>query len=86
MRRAWNFIQIKRNRDILAWIGGGVVVAAGGIFAAVTFLWPPNERPSSDGPATHVEASEGAIAIGGDVRNSEVRTGSPSQRTPEAVR
>jgi hypothetical protein len=38
LRQLRKFIGVKKNRDLVSWLGGGVVVAAGGIWAVVTFF------------------------------------------------
>jgi hypothetical protein len=35
----WSIIAKPKNREILSWIGGAVVVVAAGAFAVVTYLW-----------------------------------------------
>ena len=47
MSRLWKFLREKRNREILAWLGGGAVVLAGGIWTAVVFFSSPT--PSGGG-------------------------------------
>jgi hypothetical protein len=65
MRSLWSFISKPGNRAILGWLGGGVVIVAGGVWAVVTFLWPPHEAP------TTVCAQQG-VAVGGSVSGSTI--------------
>jgi hypothetical protein len=51
---------LRSNKPLLSWLSGGVVVIAGGIWAVVTYVWPPHEA------ATAVCANQG-IVIGGSV-------------------
>lgn len=49
MRRLWSFLRLKRNREILGWLGGGAVVVIGGLWTAYTFLAhqpapPPDQK------------------------------------------
>jgi hypothetical protein len=57
MTSIWTFVKKSENRAILSWIGGGVVVVAGGLWAVVTFLWP-------DHSPTTVCAQQGSISAG----------------------
>jgi hypothetical protein len=38
MDKIWAFIGDPSNRDVLTWIGGGVVVLVGGLWAVLKFL------------------------------------------------
>jgi hypothetical protein len=59
MGSLWSFLAKPKNQKTLSWLGGGGVVAAGGIWVVVTYLWP-HDRPS---PATSVvQHTEGAGA------------------------
>ena len=62
MGSLWAFLRKPNNQRLLSWFGGGVVVIAGGIWAVVTYVWPPQEAP------TAVCANQG-IVIGGSVSN-----------------
>ncbi len=68
----WAFLTDPANREILAWIGGGIVVAAGGIWAVIKFFAKKPDRRS-------VIADRGSVAIGGDARNSPINV---APRTP----
>jgi hypothetical protein len=84
MRRAWKFLQAEKNREILAWLGGGVVVVVSGLFAAVTLLWSPDAPSSPSKPSMDIEASQGGVAVGRDVTNSTITGGAgpPPASTP----
>jgi|HubBroStandDraft_6_1064221.scaffolds.fasta_scaffold255426_3 hypothetical protein len=56
----WAFLRKPSNLRLLSWLSGGVVVIAGGIWAVVTYVWPPHEAP------TAVCANQ-SIVIGGSV-------------------
>jgi hypothetical protein len=73
MSRLWEFLLQKRNREILAWLGGGAVVVAPGIWAVMLYILPPS-KPQGTRPA-EVEARCGAIAVGGNVTGSIVAAG-----------
>ena len=54
MGSVWAFVRKPGNRQLLSWLGGGGAVAAGGIWAMVTYLWPAHE-----GPKVEVSAAGG---------------------------
>jgi hypothetical protein len=58
MEAIWQFVT--DNRDTLSWLGGGVVVAAGGIWTVTQFFL----KREKSRPVTAV----GGIAAGRDVR------------------
>ena len=61
----WAFLTDPANREVLAWIGGGTVVVAGGIWAVIKFFAKRPDRRS-------VIADRGSVAIGGDARSSPI--------------
>ena len=62
----WAFLSDPANREVLGWIGGGIVAAAGGAWAVIKFS--AENRPS-------VTADHGGVAIGRDNRDSQIHTG-----------
>ena len=36
----WSFLSTSKNQKTLSWIGGGLVVVAGGAWALFAYLWP----------------------------------------------
>ena len=66
MSSVWSFITKPTNRQILSWIGGGLVIVATGTWAVVTYVWPPPH----DGAKT-VCAQQGVV-FGGNVSGSRV--------------
>ena len=72
MRRLWLFVRLKRNREILTWIGGGMAVAAAGLWTTLLHFSaagaPPAAPPS-------VEARCASIGIGGDVTGATITAG-----------
>ena len=88
MSRFWQFLQQEQNRQVLGWLGGGLVVLATGAWAAFVYFVPaqkPSEprpaseaRPASEVRPSNVEASCGGIAIGGNVSGTTITAGSPS--------
>ena len=73
MSSLWEFIRQKRNREVLGWLGGGLVVAATGLWAAVVYFFPP-QKPSEPRP-TNVQADRGGVAIGGSVTGATITGG-----------
>jgi len=40
MNSFWRFLRDKRNQQVLGWLGGGLVVAATGLWAAFVYFFP----------------------------------------------
>lgn len=78
MRSFWSFISKPANRAVLGWLGGGVVIVAGGFWAVVTFLWPALEMPIT------VCAQQG-VAIGGSVSGSAITNKATSSSSGPCV-
>jgi hypothetical protein len=57
----WSFLSKRRNQQTLSWIGGGIVVIAGGIWAVITFVWP--HQPSSAPRVTQSTSGPDSPAI-----------------------
>jgi hypothetical protein len=43
MGAVWAFLRKPSNRQLLAWLRGGAVVIAGGIWTVVTYVWPAHD-------------------------------------------
>jgi hypothetical protein len=74
----WRFLRDKRNQQVLGWLGGGLVVAATGLWVAVVYFFPPAKAPeakSREPSPPAVQADRGGIAIGGDVSGSTITGG-----------
>jgi hypothetical protein len=64
----WSFLSRKKNQQTLAWLGGGAVVAAGGIWAVVTYVWPSHdEKPTAP---TAQAGNCGIASVGSSTGNS----------------
>jgi hypothetical protein len=71
--RLWTFV--KQNQATLTWLGGGVVIAAGGLWTAFVYFFPP-QSPSKPAPApVAVEANCGGVAVGGNVSGTTITAG-----------
>ncbi len=68
----WAFVQDPGNRAALSWIGGGIVVVIGGLWAAFKFF-ASKKRPT-------VSASNGGVAAGRDIRDNTINTRGGSKR------
>jgi len=66
MNSIWTFVRKPSNRQLLSWLGGGGAVAAAGIWAVVTYIWPAQDTPKS------VCAQQGSIAAGRDASGNTV--------------
>ena len=74
----WAYIQDPDHRALLSWAGGGLVVAAGGLWTAFTFF-APKEKPKPP-PGPTVSASNGGVAAGRDIRGNKIDTRGGPQR------
>jgi len=77
VNRFWAFLQQEQNRQVLGWIGGGLVVAATGAWAAFVYFVPAQKSSEPPRPA-NVEANCGGVAVGGNVSGTVITAGSPS--------
>jgi hypothetical protein len=67
----WSWLQDPANRDVITWIGGGLVVVVGGVWAVVKYF----ARSGGDGGAApSVRADRGGVAAGRDISNSQINT------------
>jgi len=73
----WGFLRDKSNQQVLGWLGGGLVVAVTGLWAAFVYFFPPAKSPEAKSPvpAVSVQADCSAIAIGGNVTGATITTG-----------
>src|SRR5262245_57799494 len=75
----WGFVRDKRNQQVLSWLGGGLVVAATGLWVAFVYFFPPGKSPEAKSrDPVSVQSGPGGIAIGGNVTGSTVTTGGTS--------
>jgi hypothetical protein len=66
----WAFLQKKKNREVLGWLGAGLVVAAGGFWTAFVYFDSPHKSPTKA-----LRADCGSVAIGGDVSGATITAG-----------
>jgi hypothetical protein len=77
MTTLWRFLRDARNQQVLSWLGGGLVVAATGLWVAFVYFVPPPKSPeakASQPGRVNVEADCGGVAIGGNVSGATIRT------------
>ena len=65
MTPLWSFIAKPKNRQVLSWVGGGIVVVAAGAWAVVSYIWPAHERPK-------IVCEQQGVVVGGNVSGSTV--------------
>lgn len=65
MSSIWTFVKKPSNRRLLACLGGGGAVAAAGIWAVMTYVWPAHETPTA-------ECIQQGVKIGGRVSGSTI--------------
>jgi hypothetical protein len=71
----WAFLSDPGNRAILSWIGGGIVIVAGGVWTVFTFF----RKTKGDGRSSvTVTADRGGIASGRDTHVSTEAKRRPS--------
>ncbi|MCK1336179.1 hypothetical protein IVB38_09070 [Bradyrhizobium sp. 38] len=68
MDTLWRFFLVKKNRDVLAWLGGGAVVAIAGLWTAFVQLQP--KQAAHD--VAPVSANCGSVAAGGSISGATI--------------
>jgi TIR domain len=74
----WGFLRDKGNRQVLGWLGGGLVVVATALWAVFVYLFPPGKSLAAKSPEptpASVQADHGGVAIGGNVTGATITTG-----------
>jgi len=67
----WAFLKNAQNREILGWLGGGLVIVIGGLWAAFKFF---HAKSKDERPATPtIIAGGGGFAAGRDVSNVRIQ-------------
>jgi hypothetical protein len=64
----WGFLGERSNRKVLAWIGGGMVVVAAGLWTAFVYIFPPKHE---DGGSSRIQANCG-VGVVGDVNGATI--------------
>ncbi|HWX85797.1 MAG TPA: hypothetical protein VNZ48_19525 [Xanthobacteraceae bacterium] len=71
--KIWSFLLDENNREMLSWVGGSIVAVAGGLWAVVKFY--SSKGGDKDKRPPTVSATQGGVAIGGSVTNTDINTG-----------
>jgi TIR domain len=72
----WGFLRDNRNQQVLSWLGGVLVVAATGLWAAFVHFFPAPKSPEAkSAEPVSVQADHGGIAIGGNVTGATITSG-----------
>ena len=71
MRQLWSFVGQKRNREILTWIGGGLAVAAAGLWTTLLHV----SAAGAPAAPSSVAARCASIGGGGDVTGATITAG-----------
>jgi hypothetical protein len=72
MRQLWSFLRLKRNREVLAWIGGGLTAVIIGLWTAFVYF---SDTPKTPPSSPSVQASCGSVGVGGNVSGSTITAG-----------
>jgi hypothetical protein len=70
MGSLWSFIANSKNQKTLAWLGSGLVVAAGGAWTVFTYVWPAHD--AAHDTATVVCAQQGSVAAARDASGNTI--------------
>ena len=70
MDGVWSFLSALKNQKTISWIGGGLVLVAGGTWALFTYFWP-HEASSPEGPKI-VCAQPGGVAAARDASGNTI--------------
>ena len=68
MGQLWSFVGLKKNREILAWAGGGLAAVIAGLWT--TF----SDTPKTSASTPSVQASCGSVASGGGMFGNTITT------------
>src|SRR5262249_61160227 len=69
----WGFLRDKRNQQVLSWLGGGLVVAATGLWVAFVYFFPPKQTTKSqEATPPSVQADRVVIASVGRVTGAAI--------------
>lgn len=71
----WTFLRDPSNQTLLSWIGGGAVVACGGVWAAFKFFVA--SKPASPTQPSSSTADHGSVVIGHDNKDSPIHINKP---------
>jgi hypothetical protein len=65
-----------KNRQLLSWLGGGIIAVASGAWAVGTYVWPAHDSPGI------VCAQQGSVAAGRDAKGNTITYTAPATAAP----
>jgi tetratricopeptide (TPR) repeat protein len=81
LRPLWKFIRDGKNREIISWLGGGVVVIVPAVWAAFNYFFPHADNRPAAAPTPSITQSASGIQSGRDtVINAPVAIGLDEQQ------
>jgi hypothetical protein len=72
MRQLWSFVGLKKNREILARVGGGLAAVIAGLRTALVSF---SDRPKTTASTRSVQASCGSVVSGGGMFGNRITAG-----------
>jgi hypothetical protein len=69
MSGLWSFLGSKKNREIIGWLGGGIVLVIAGLWTAFVYFNSP--KGDGGGGAGNCNQTSGGIGSGGNKLNCE---------------
>jgi hypothetical protein len=71
------------NRKVLAWIGGGLVVLAVGLWTVFVYMFPSRNE---GGAPSSAQANCGSVAVVGNVTGATINAGANNSDCPTKVK
>lgn len=79
----WQIIKNKNKREIISWVGGGIVVIAGGVWSVFVFFHDAGKKPS---PSVTINQSAPGIAVGRDATfQGAIQIGLDEKKTGQKI-
>jgi hypothetical protein len=66
MKRIWQFLRSRDNREIISWLGGGLVVLVGAAWTAFLYWEKSVPEPKPPGPTSPCRTPEEIVTYSGD--------------------
>jgi hypothetical protein len=78
MSGLWSFLSAKSNREIIGWLGGGIVIVIAGLWTAFVYFNSPKGNTSGVGGNCNI--ASGGIGSGGNKVNCEFLPTAPAAK------
>jgi hypothetical protein len=78
MSGLWSFLSAKGNREIVGWLGGGIVIVIAGLWTAFVYFDPP--KADGGGSAGNCNITSGGIGSGGNKVSCEFLPSAPAAK------